>query len=749
MKAEHPSQPLPIAQPLQFQDEEGGLELGQVLEAIRRRLLLIAGVTTVITSLAVLKAFNSTPIYSAGFEILTKSVTVETEVISSVPQTLTSKQDAKAADAPPTIDDTKIRVLRSSSLLTPIVDELKKKYPDFSYDVLNQNLAIQAGQDGILTVSYQNPNPDIVRAIVIPLSKTYLNYSLEDRQKDIRQGIAFVEDQLPKLEKRVSDEQQQLQQFRQQYNLIDPEVQARQLSEQVGAFSQQQLTTQAQLSEMQLLYRELQNELAQQPAELAAASPLNQSPRYQQLLNQLLAIDAQMAQSSSLYLQTSPEMQVLQEQRQSLVPLLQREGQRVERQVRSQIEELENRNQALQQSVDQLNQQIKRLSSVTRTYTDIQRELDIATNNLNQFQQKREALRIDAAQRQIPWQLLTPPAEPIASNAASVKRNLILGAILGMLLGSGVALAVDKFSNVIHTSKEVKNLTKLPLLGVIPINPSLQDGGTSRLISWLEQENYAYELSGDRQALQQTSIPFLEAFRSLYANLRSISPTRPVHSVVISSPNPASGKTMMAFHLAQAAASMGRRVLLIDADLRRPSLHRQLGIDNLQGLTEVASASLDFENAIQRVPWEGNLFVMTAGNILPDPVRVLSSQAMQHFMARSRELFDFIIYDAPPLLGLADAHLLASNTDGLLLVVRLGHVKRPLLQQTMEELRVSAVPVLGAIANCSKDQVVRTHNFYHYHTQAPGFETLDAITQNNSLKKPAAALNFLKKLKQR
>jgi polysaccharide biosynthesis transport protein len=701
--------------PVPFSDDEGGLQLGRLVDTMRRRTLLILSITAVVAGLAHLKALKDKPIYTGNFEILTKSVTAESEVISSVPQTLANRQQDTTTATTPTLDATKIRVLRSPSLLLPIIEKLKPTYPTINYTTISENLTIQTDDENILAVTYTNVDAKLVKDVLTGLSNAYLNYSLEERQKDIRQGITFVEDQLPQLGARVATQQKKLQQFRQAYNLIDPDMQAKQLSDQAGTLGQQQLETETQLEEARLLYGELSSELTSQPTESVATSALSQSPRYQKLLDQLLEIDSKLAENSALYLDNSFEMQVLRSQRQNLLPLIEREGARVQGEVVSQIRELENRREAISQSVGDLNQRTKILSTITREYTDIQRELQIATDNLNQFLAKREGLRIDIAQRQLPWQLLTPPGEP-QQGPVNVRRTLTLGVILGLLLGVGAALLADKLTNSIHTAREVRAITKLPLLSVIPFSRQLErSDGPDRAIAWLQS---AAEASlTNNHSLRQIDLPLLEAFRSLCANIRMISPDQPISSLVVSSATPSNGKTTTAIYLAQAAAAMGQRVLLVDADLRQPTLHKRLGVFNLIGLTDVVSADLDIFNAVQPMTWESNLFVMTAGTISPDPSRILSSQAMKSFIDKAHENFDLVIFDTPPLLGLADAYLFSSYTDGILLVVRLHQLKRSLLEKALEDLRVASTSVIGVVANASEDRMITSYSPYHSYVQ--------------------------------
>ncbi|NEO98911.1 MAG: polysaccharide biosynthesis tyrosine autokinase [Symploca sp. SIO2E9] len=689
------SQPLPLPNSAQFNEEdEGGLDLGQVLGAINRSKFLIAGITTVIACAALIKAHTETPVYQASFEILTEPVTVETEVISSVPETLSNRQEATG-----TVDETKIKVLQSPRVLEPIAEKLKSKYPDISYGQINSGLSIKTNEPNILAISYSDPNPELIQDVLDLVSEAFLKYSLDERQADVRRGIKFVDEQLPTLRKRVDSLQEDLQKIRQKNNLVNPETKGQKLSEQISIFEQELINNQLQLDEARALYTQLQRELRQQSAESAVASTLSENSRYQNILAQLQEIDTQIAQQSVLFLENSLEMRVLEEQRQRLLPLLRREGERVSREAAVHIRELEVRNQALSQSLERLNQEVKQLSAVIRDYTDIQRELQIATDNLNQFLTTREALRIDAAQKQTPWELLVPISEPKAS-VTSLKNNLVLGTILGLLLGVGAALVVDQLRNVIHTPKQVKEITRLPLLGVIPFEKELGEfspAEASIVIVQLTSDNS--ELRNGHQSPQYNTIPFFESFRSLNTNIRLLGIDNPIRSLVISSAMPKEGKSTVAVHLAQAAATMGQRVLIVDTDLRNPSLHQRTAVMNMYGLAEVISTDSGLENAIQQSPVEENLFVLTTGQTPLDSIRLLASQKMQDLMEKLQAAFDLVIYDAPTLLGFADASLLAAHANGILLVAGLGKLKRSLLEQALDEIKVSGTPVLGVVAN--------------------------------------------------
>jgi capsular exopolysaccharide synthesis family protein len=731
MKAE---QLTPMSGSITNQDE-GGLELGQIAAALRRRVLIIASTTAIVASASALKAFTDTPVYHSSFEILTEPVTLETRIISTAnPEALSNQEEVISVS----VNEAKLKILESPRVLDPVLAQLQSRYPDITYGQLANGLSISANQtNDILSVQYQHSDAALVRDVLDLIAEAYVDFSLEDRQSDILRGIRFVDEQLPQLRARVEALQNDLETLRQRNNLIDPQVQGEQISQQIGGFKKEQLDIQIQLDESKRLYTELQRELSQQGA-TASASALNDDSRYQTLINQLLEIDRKIAEESALLQEESPEVQVLFDQRQNLIPLLQQQGVFVQQNMASYIRELEIRNQALSDAINLLNNQIKGLSSVTRQYTDIQRELEIATSNLNQFLTQREALRIDAAQRQAPWEILSQPTRPRAS-VASARQNIILGTALGLLMGTGIALMIDKLSSVIHTVKEIKDITRIPLLGIIPFNRYSDSASFTTIERLFTEAMLDVEAIENGESRSYNSLPFTEAFRSLYTNIRLVNPNAPIRSLAISSSVPNEGKSTVAIHLAQAAAAMGQKVLLVDTDLRRPSVHRLLGLENSRGLSDLIALDLPLEETIQRLNLHRNLFVLTAGRIPPDPPILLASEAMQRLRSNAHETFDLIIYDTPPLVGLADSPLVASQSQGMLMVIGLEKVKRFQVEQALEELRVSGIPVLGVVANGDKAQVKTQYTYYGYYDNAA--DSAKSLNHSSQMPKSLVGVN--------
>ena len=719
--------PLPsLGTPLDTQEREGGLRLDYLLATLKRHLLLIAGVTTLTASLAVLKALTDEPIYQSQFELLTPSVTPESQVISN----LTAEgldNSANFSDA--TVDETKLKILTSPRVMEPVIEELQTRYPNIAYGEVVFGLGIMPNTEGdVLTVHYQNTDPDKVTHVLDVVLDAYLRYSLEDRQNDISRGVGFVDEQLPIVREQVQFLEAQLEDLRQSYNLIDPLLQGEQLTQQAARFSSEQFDLRVEIEQSQSLYQDLQEELTRGEEE-ATTSALQESARYQGLLDQLTEIDSQIAEELSVYLDDSPEVDVIRERRSNLQPLIEREGIRVQNQVASHIRELNDRDRALSDTIEALNQQIKDLSTVARQYNDIQRELNIATANLNQFLSKREALRIDAAQRQTPWELLTPAEAPQAYSA-SAKQNLVIGTALGVVLGSGIAIAWDRLRGKINTVDELRDTAQIPLLGSIPHN-QLLDNGQSLALAMTQLGEMGFNLDSGFDNSHLESTPFLEAFKRLSTNLRLNNPDTPLRSLAISSAIPDAGKSTISFHLAQTNAFMGQRTLLVDVDLRRPTLHRFCNVSNEKGLSNYVSGDCELDDILVDLLVHKNLYMVSTGPIPPDPAQLLASKRMEKFIQQVHEEFDMIIFDTPPLLGFADAFITAGYTQGLLLAIRLGEITFSQMNSVMDELSIAKVPVIGMVANGVKQKSERPYRYYHYYHQ-PSEATKEELAYSSS-----------------
>jgi capsular exopolysaccharide synthesis family protein len=712
-------------------DEQQPLDLGWLFAVVQRRMgimvaiaLLLGGISG---SLVLWKTNKINRFYQGGFQVLVEPITAEGRLSQLLIQSQSAnfsadevnKVGSSVEDSSMVDYQTLLRVLKSPKLLIPLLEKVQANYGDITYEQINNQLKISRityAKDGkeagtkILEFTYQDQDPAKIQSVLGTVSKYYLEYSRQERLKQTTRGMAYIDSQLPALRMRVDKLQRQLQLLRQQANLSLPDQSSKSFTDQASGISSQQISLEAQLAETRKLYKNLKEQLSQ--GNTAGVVALNPT-MYQTLIGQLQTLETQLAVSSTQYREDSLPMQSLREKQKNMRRLLEKEAESTIESVASQIQQLEARQRSLTTSENNLNKTIRDLPSVWRQYGDLERELGVATESLKVFLSKRETLKLGVGQQDTPWTVIKEPSimtneqgSPLSVTATNKTKNLAIALVLSLLFGVAVGFIVEVLNRVFHTPEEVKWGTKLPILGVVPRAQKLKRITKKSNHRIPAVENFADDPAKSRQLQAgrnkfrtDLDYSFLESFASLYTNLRLLSPGISMRSLVITSAVKGDGKSTIAFHLAKTAASVGLRVLVVDADLRLPQLHLLLGLPNVRGLTDVIATDLSLNDAIQKSPEENNLFVLTAGHNLDDPIKLLSSKKMLYLMEQFQTFFDLVIYDTPPLVGLADAHILAAETDGTLLVVQIERTDRSLVTQALEGLKISGASVLGTVVN--------------------------------------------------
>jgi polysaccharide biosynthesis transport protein len=687
------------SQPLPWSQEQGNdSSSGQFLSILQRRALVIAGVSITLMTVVVINLIlnRELPIYEGNFRLLVEPVNDDSKVVDIVKDPNVTKSGLDY--------DSQIEVLKSPELMGEILKNLKTTYQDINYNSLMANFTIsRLAQTKIIEVRYRSHNANQVKTVLDQIAEDYIEYSRERRQTKLRQGIQFVEKQLPSIQNRVDELQKELQTFRQKYDFFDPQIQSEQVVNRISSLSEERQVVNQQLAQARANLSVLQKKDGQ-------VATLKDAALYQQLLAQLQELDVKIATESTRLQDSNPTIQTLKQQRSRLVPLLNQEARRFlstkVSELTTQLKTLEVQSQELAKAEQKLERQRKQWPILARQYTELQRNLEVATESLNRFLSTRENLQIQISQTELGWQLLEAPSKPkFPISDSSLKRYLIPGIVGSIALGVGVAILLEKLDKTYHSSQTLKEEVKLPLLGNIPFEKqieSTQNYAPTWKIPILKSVSGLSIFRKKDQQDSSYSAKFLEALRVLYTNVQLVSGDRSITSLTITSAMEGDGKSTIAFHLAKVATEMGQRVLLVDANLRQPNIHNLSNLNNSRGLSNLILTNVAMNEAIRQLPSMNELSVITAGSIPPDPTKLLSSEEMKRLMMNFHHTFDLVIYDAPPVLELADVSLLAPHTDGILLVVRIDKTDSSMLQRTLEHLKTYRMNVLGMVSNGNK-----------------------------------------------
>jgi succinoglycan biosynthesis transport protein ExoP len=313
-----------------------------------------------------------------------------------------------------------------------------------------------------------------------------------------------------------------------------------------------------------------------------------------------------------------------------------------------------------------------------------------------------------------------PPLGPSYPNKNGI---LMRGLLLGLFVGFGLAFLLDQLDNTIKSPEEAERFIHLPNLGVVPdfaLLSGTRTGYMSKLVNSAKAELPAPSKDEDRPSvLDHHPLSLVaEAYRSLRSSLLLSQAGGPPHTMLMTSATRGEGKTTTLVNTAIVFAQLGIRVLVIDADLRRPRCHALLKMENSAGLADLLTGQIDMEEVIRTTPAE-NLFLISAGAVPPNPAELLGSRKMHELLQQLREQFEFIFIDSSPVMAVSDAVFLSTMVDGTLLVVN-RRTPKPLIRKTRHRLTTPHTKLLGVLLNRVDIRAGEYGSYYrHYYEYYP------------------------------
>src|SRR5947208_12815333 len=294
------------------------------------------------------------------------------------------------------------------------------------------------------------------------------------------------------------------------------------------------------------------------------------------------------------------------------------------------------------------------------------------------------------------------PAEP------NVPRNLDFALALGLITGIGLAFLLEGVDNTVRTPEQAQAISALPSLGIIPMGSKAPTESNGRQRLSLASSKEPVELVTQSRPQSQMA----ESYRALRTSLLLTSIGAPPKVILVTSALPQEGKTTTSINTAIVLAQKGTRVLLIDADLRRPSIHKTLGMGPKIGLSNVLTGNAPLQQAIVRSNVLPSLFVLPAGPPPPNPAELVASSNMRDVLAELREQYDHIIVDTPPTLSVTDAVVLSTRADAVVLVIRSGQTTKPALRRSRDILAQVNARVAGVLLNAVD---LDSPDYYYYY----------------------------------
>ncbi|HEK86596.1 MAG TPA: polysaccharide biosynthesis tyrosine autokinase [Candidatus Aminicenantes bacterium] len=711
-------------------DEIGEIDLKKYLDILLRRRWTIISVTVIAVVISLLISLVTRPMYTAHGTVMIEK---EPNILSfeDIFQIETFRDD---------YFQTQYKLLQSRSLAERTIDKLKLwEKTDFSgnrpltseelkdprikqkmIDRFLSRLEVKpVRMTRLVEVTFSAHDPALASECVNTLFDSFVDMNIETKSEATEQATEFLSQQINDLKKEISQKEQELQNYGQEKNIV--------------ILSDKETTILDKLNEVNKALTEAQIDRVRKEAyynEIKNASPdfipeALSNPLIQRLREDYLKLSREYAKMQEQFQPEYPEMQRLKAELDTARDLLKNETENLVKAAYSEYQAALKKENSLRDLFERQKEEAFRMNSNAILYNSLKIEIENRKNLLESLLKRQSETGVSARLKGLRTsniRVVDRADIPIRPSSPKKFRNLLLALFLGLFGGVGLALGMEYLDNSVKSVEDVERYSGLPTLGVVPAFGD-NSGSYGHYYAYHSSESRSKRNKSEKKDTKQqeevTNIEltshfapesvFAESYRSLRTALLLSAPQGSLKMVMITSPLPGEGKSTTISNLAISLAQMGKKILLIDADLRRPNQHHNFNIKNNNGLTNYLAMDLEIEKIIKptMVP---SLYLINSGPIPPNPAELLSSDKMSQLLSKVREQFDFILIDTPPILAVTDAQILGRLVDGLVLVIRAETTPREALQQARELIDLLKLKTFGVVVN----YLNLNHRGYYY-----------------------------------
>jgi capsular exopolysaccharide synthesis family protein len=555
----------------------------------------------------------------------------------------------------------------------------------------------------IIEITFRSLDPALGAAIANNIVATYIEDNYRTHYESIMQASDWLAKQISDLQQRVETSQEKLVRYQRENGML-------------GIDEKQNIITQ-KLDDLNKGFTEAQaDRITKQAAyETAKEGKLDQVPDSagglgSTLRQQEAILRAQYAQLTTTFGPNYPKALELKNQIEQIERSIQAENQRALKTLETNFIAAQAREAMLGRALEQQKSEANQLNEKAIEYSILKRDLEANRTLYEGLLQKMKEAGVAAGLRSSNIQIVDYARVPTFPVVPNTNRNLAMSLLGGLMTGILLAFLLEALDTTVRTAEEAHALTGLPSLGFIPHCSML--GGSSHPSQRIQAPFTAISIPTPSALVAQMrpNSEVAESFRSLRTSILLSSAVKQPCMIMFTSPMPQEGKTTTCVNMAIVLAQRGGKTLLVDADLRRPGVHRAFGLPNSTGLSSVLAGLDLFENAVQSYSLHPNLFILATGPIPPQPAELLGSDRMQELLESFRLSYDHVILDSPPVNLVTDPAVLSPFMDAVFLVVRSGTTSKHALRQAQDKLQQIKAPLMGIVVN---DTPVYSAD-YHY-----------------------------------
>ncbi|MGD0212634.1 MAG: polysaccharide biosynthesis tyrosine autokinase [Terriglobales bacterium] len=695
---------------------------------IKRKWLVISVIVGIFMAVAI-ASLRQTPVYDAVGRI----------AVNKADSNLVSFKDS-APDTDYVYEqsdlDTEVRILQSDLMALQVIRQLNlDKRPEFGghadqkqanlvADPLqtdsNRTSALLAMFHGKLHVSlipntrimeihFSSTDPQLAASAVNTLAATYVEQNFKTKFESTMQASDWLSKQLIDLQMKVETSQEKLVRYQKEHEILGTDEKTNITTEKLDELNKEMTMAESDRMQKEAVYRQTQsNDPVAVSAAIVGSSSGAGSALLDRLREQQVTLRIQVADLTTTLGPNHPTVVKLDSQLKEIDRQFQTETDKAVDHLKGQYLAALQREDMLRGAFEKQKQEANKLNESAIEYSILKRDLDSNRTLYEGLLEKLKEAGVTAGLRSNNFRIIDAARVPTGPSEPNIPRNLSFALVLGVISGLGLAFLIENMDNTVRTPEQATALSALPSLGMIPLgSKSGNHGPTGKRLALTSSKEVVETVTQVRPQSQMA-----ESYRALRTSLLLSNLGAPPKVIMVTSARPQEGKTTTSINTAIVLAQKGVRVLLIDADLRRPSIHKTLGMGPRSGLSNVLTGSATLQQTITISPVLPNLFIMPAGTPPPNPAELLASSNMRDLIAELRGMYDHIVIDTPPTLSVTDAVVLSPRADATILVIRSGQTTKQALRRARDILMQVNAHVAGVLLNAVD---LTSPDYYYYY----------------------------------
>ncbi|MGA8431602.1 MAG: polysaccharide biosynthesis tyrosine autokinase [Candidatus Sulfotelmatobacter sp.] len=710
--------------------------VGEYLRILSKRKWVVLSCLLTIFSLVAIASLRMTPVYEAAGTI----------AINKPDSTLNFKDSATFSldYYDPTELETEVKILQSDLLALQVIKELNlDRRPEFgeskpqlpsSLDLAPDPLqgdsgrasSLLGGFKGSLKVSlspntriveirYRSADKQMAANVVNTLMQTYVENNFKARFESTMQASDWLSKQLVDLQMKVETSQEKLVRYQKEHEILGMDEKQNIITNKLDELNKELTSAESERMDKEAVYQLIQSGYPDAVASSAgeidggAGSGSQSGSMLLETLNARAAdLRIQAADLNTQFGPSYPKLLQINNQLKEIDVQIQSERKKIVSKVRGLYMASLQRENMLRDALEKQKQEANKLNESAIEYSLLKRDVETNRQLYEGLLEKLKEAGVSAGLKSNNFRIVDSARVPTGPIEPNVPRNLGFAFILGSMSGIGLAFLLEGLDNTVRTTEQAQMISGLPSLGMIPLGSknNREDLNPKRLALAASKE--AVELVSQARPHSQMA----ESYRALRTSLLLSNLGAPPRVIMVTSALPQEGKSTTSINTAVVLAQKGVQVLLIDADLRRPSIHKTLGMGPRSGLSNVLTGSTTLQQAIAVSTVLPNLHILPAGTPPPNPAELLASTNMKEVLDELREKYDHIVVDTPPTLSVTDAVVLSPRADAIVLVIRSGQTTKQSLRRARDILMQVNARVSGVLLNAVD---LSSPDYYYYY----------------------------------